>query len=64
MSGYLEKQGGSNNNKGWRKRLVSLENNCIRYFRNENVLFFSFSIFCFSISTKRRIIKNKNKNKK
>jgi len=38
MSGYLEKQGGSNNNKGWRKRFISLENNSIRYFKGENEL--------------------------
>lgn len=38
MSGYLEKQGGSNNNKGWRKRLITLEGNFLRYYKGENVL--------------------------
>lgn len=33
--GYLYKQGGSHNNKGWRRRFFVFEEECLRYFKSE-----------------------------
>jgi hypothetical protein len=37
MSGWLDKRGGQDGNKGWKKRWCTLNENMFKYYKNDSV---------------------------